>query len=116
MKLRNVAGLLILALLAVACTTDGMAPTAPSRVESVAVTRGRSLAEVRCSGCHAIAGLADSPRIGAPSFGQVRLRYNALSWPRVMGEIAEGRHREMPPITLTPSEVEDLRAYIETLR
>lgn len=116
MKSRNAAGLAALALLLAACASSGTPPPATPQSTSLAADRGRALAAIRCAGCHAIAGQVDSPRVGAPSFGQVRLRYNALSWPQVMREIAEGRHGEMPPIGLAQAEVDDLRAYIETLR
>lgn len=116
MRLRNTAGLLALAVAVTACASATERPYSALRGESLAASRGRGIAEIRCAGCHAISSFAESPREGAPSFGQVRLRYNALSWHRVMREIGEGRHGEMPPIKLNESEVEDLRAYVETNR
>jgi mono/diheme cytochrome c family protein len=78
--------------------------------------RGMEVAELRCSGCHSIGGLAVSPRPNAPTFQQLRLRYNQITWERAMAEIAEGGHDEMPAVRLETADIHDLQDYIRTLR
>lgn len=78
--------------------------------------RGQAVAEMRCAGCHAIGVAADSPRADAPTFQTIRLRFNPLSWERVMADIGAGGHGDMPAVALDPADVRDVRAYIETLR
>ena len=108
----------LVAILALAgCATaapSGLAPTA--RPQSLFVSEGRAVAQTRCAACHAIDALGESPRSGAPPFTQIRLRFNAITWERAMRAIGEGGHEEMPAVSLDPSEIRDLRAYIDSLR
>jgi mono/diheme cytochrome c family protein len=76
--------------------------------------RGRAIAARACGGCHGLGDVGDSPRVGAPPFRELRLRYNALSFERRMVEIAEGGHYDMPPLRLEPGDVADVQAYIES--
>jgi len=46
----------------------------------------------------------------------MRLRFNTITWERVMVEIERGEHGDMPRLAVDPADVRDLRAYIETLR
>lgn len=96
------------------CTSTGSG--APDLQTSLAASRGRMIAEQWCAGCHAIDAAAESTVRATPSFRQMRLRFNALNWDKALMEIADGRHAEMPPIMLNTREIDDLRAYIETLR
>jgi mono/diheme cytochrome c family protein len=101
-----------LLLAATGCATSGQAP--PKRLDA-SVDRGRFYALRSCAGCHAVGVLGASPNPNAPSFSAIRLRYNALSLPRRLAEISENGHYEMPPINMTPDEIRDITAYIETV-
>lgn len=116
--MRTPALLLLSAGLVAGCAADRTpAPDlARAAVAAPGAGRGQTVAEMRCAGCHAIGRAADSPRADAPTFQTIRLRFNPLSWERVMAEIAAGRHGEMPAVVLDPADVRDVRAYIETLR
>jgi mono/diheme cytochrome c family protein len=57
----------------------------------------------------------ESPNASAPTFGSIRLRYSALSLPRRLQEISKDGHFEMPPIYMTPDEIRDITAYVETV-
>jgi mono/diheme cytochrome c family protein len=114
--MRRALGTVGLVLMLTGCAADMATSPSLAPATSLAAARGRSVAEIRCAGCHAIGANGDSRGSGAPPFAQIRIRYNAISWERVMEEIARGRHGEMPPITLGENDIADLRTYIETLR
>jgi mono/diheme cytochrome c family protein len=99
-------------LAATGCATSGQAPP---KSQDASVDRGRFYALRSCAACHAVGVLGASPNGSAPSFSTIRLRYNALSLPRRLAEISEHGHYEMPPISMTPDEIRDLVAYIETV-
>ena len=101
----------VLLLAATGCATVGPTPTSPD----ASADRGRYYALRSCAGCHAVGVLGASPNENAPSFGALRLRYNALSLPRRLAEISENGHYEMPPIHMTPDEIRDIAAYVETV-
>ncbi len=77
--------------------------------------RGRDFARTECSGCHAIGATGVSPRAGAPNFGTIRMRHNELSLERELQAIEEVGHYSMPPMPISRSGREDLKAYIESL-
>ena len=102
----------VLLLAASGCATAG--PT-PQTTLDASADRGRFYALRSCAGCHAVGVLGASPNENAPSFGAIRLRYNALSLPRRLSEISENGHYEMPPIHMTPDEIRDVAAYVQTV-
>jgi mono/diheme cytochrome c family protein len=104
----------LLLLCAAGCATSGQTPKAPKPLD-VSADRGRFYALRSCAGCHAVAGQGESPNGSAPSFAAIRLRYNALSLPRRLAEISKNGHHEMPPIYMTPDEIQDIVAYVETV-
>lgn len=83
---------------------------------SMSAMRGMEVAQLRCSGCHSIGGVEVSPRTSAPTFRELRLRFNQITWERAMAEIAVGGHDEMPPVALESADVRDVRNYIQALR
>lgn len=103
---------LVIALAGCATSTE---PAADAAAPNLAAERGHDLARRQCSTCHAIGQADESLWPSAPPFRSLRLRYNALSLERRLPEIAEGRHYEMPPLSLDPADVRDLSAYIESL-
>ncbi len=104
-----------LALLAAGgCATGASSP--PTRSAATASSdRGRFFVLRSCAGCHAVGPLGSSPNSAAPSFGAVRLRYDALSLERRLKEISRNGHIEMPPIYMSDDEIGDIVAYIETV-
>ena len=103
-----------LLLSAAGCATSGPAPRGSNTLD-VSADRGRFYAVRSCAGCHAVAGLGASPNGSAPTFGSIRLRYNALSLSRRLESISRNGHYEMPPIYMTPDEIQDIVAYVETI-
>ena len=105
-----------LALLAAAggCATAASPPPARSTA-TASSDRGRFFVLRSCAGCHAVGPLGSNPNNAAPSFGAVRLRYNAPSLQRRLNEISRNGHIEMPPIYMSDDEIGDIVAYIETV-
>jgi mono/diheme cytochrome c family protein len=105
----------VLLLIAVGgCATSGVTGS-PSRGLDASADRGRYYALRSCAGCHAVGVRGESPNASAPTFGSIRLRYSALSLPRRLQEISKDGHFEMPPIYMTPDEIRDITAYVETV-
>lgn len=103
---------LALAVLLTGCVTSADTVAGPP---ALAMERGHDLARRNCSTCHAISLTDESPWPNAPPFRSIRLRSDAISFDHRMPEIAEGRHSEMPPLSLDRADVRDLSAYIESL-
>jgi mono/diheme cytochrome c family protein len=77
--------------------------------------RGRSLASLHCARCHDIAG-DKSPRPTAPPFRTIRSRYSHDSLVSELQAIGQRGHFEMQPVYLSPSEIRDIVAYVDTAR
>lgn len=79
-----------------------------------AVERGHDVARQRCAACHAVEPGADSPMRDAPSFAGRDMQHTTGLEGRLAFLTREG-HYDMPPMTLTDSELRDLIAYIGSL-
>lgn len=79
-----------------------------------AADRGLAFAERRCGGCHMV-GLDETSATSGPRFRDLKIRYNTLSLGRRFAEISQHGTGEMPPVTFTTSEAEDLIAYFDSL-
>jgi mono/diheme cytochrome c family protein len=79
-----------------------------------AVERGRTFAEQRCAGCHAIT-LDESPGSSGPRFRDIQRRHNALSLERRLVEITQHGHFEMPALEFSAQQARDVAAYIDSL-
>lgn len=97
-----------------ACASAASAPVTAAAGDRI--SEGRALAEARCASCHAIDSTLRSPRDKAPSFRELRVRFNGITWRRTMDEIAKGGHDEMPALALETRDVEAVEAYIKSLR
>jgi mono/diheme cytochrome c family protein len=102
-------------LLAAGCASTPRPGPAVSGPSAFALS-GAEIARTKCAACHAIDGPGPSPRPSAPPFPTLRIRFNQLTWERTMAEIAAGGHDEMPPVSLSDSEIRDLKAFIDGLR
>ncbi|HET9161704.1 MAG TPA: cytochrome c [Caulobacteraceae bacterium] len=102
-------------LLAVACSIGACATVTSLGRPDSASERGRQIASRDCAGCHAIDRKSDGPRLSAPSFSDIRARYNRFSLAREFVAIGQSGHYQMPPTQISESESGDLIAYIESL-
>jgi cytochrome c len=80
--------------------------------QSPAERRGLVFVREHCSQCHAIGKVGGSPVANAAPFHELRLRYPVADLQR---PLLEGIHPAMPRFQLTPSQVMDVMAYLETL-
>lgn len=76
--------------------------------------RGHDFAARRCAGCHTI-GLDDGGAQEGPAFYKLARRYNPISLERRFAEVSQHGFDRMPAVSFTPSEAEDLIAYVDTL-
>ena len=78
-----------------------------------AATRGEALAAASCGGCHAIAEGA-SPNPDAPAFAALANRPDMSR--TALAVLLRTPHRTMPDLIVPADEVDDLAAYLATLR
>ena len=81
--------------------------------ESPAERRGLRFVRLHCAQCHAIDKVSASPVGNAPPLRTLNLKYGVADLQR---PLAEGIHPTMPRFWLTPGEIEDVMAYLKTLR
>lgn len=117
---RPVAAALIVAVLGSAgCAGQPPNPTyddpAADPVRAAAV-RGQQFAARGCSGCHAIGSAGASPLAAATPFREIVHRYplDQLEARFAAGLVTS--HPTMPPFTFRASEIDDLMAYLETVK
>lgn len=80
-----------------------------------AAARGEALAVERCAGCHAVAGGDfSSPNYVAPPFQSFADRADMT--PTALRVLLATPHRTMPNIIVAPEEIDDLAAYVDSLR
>jgi cytochrome c len=81
--------------------------------------RGRAMAETHCASCHAIGFGTKSPYDGAPTFPAIVARGHLDDYAEAFAEGIIVPHEGrvvMPEFVLNPQEIEDLLAYMKTLR
>jgi mono/diheme cytochrome c family protein len=88
---------------------------APEREAAAAALRGRELAQLLCSQCHAIADESESPRDGAPPFRTLIDRITLDGVEDMLAESIGLGHDPMPEWTFSSGQIADLIAYIMTL-
>jgi mono/diheme cytochrome c family protein len=113
----------LLAAVAVLCTgcspVTGSGPQTPLAVEDgpiEAVERGRRLAADACASCHALGPVGVSPMAEATPF---RVIVDRRPLDQLEAGFAEGlvtSHPAMPDLVFRASEIDDLIAYLETVK
>jgi len=84
------------------------------RAEQAQTNRGRALAERWCAKCHAIAPGRQGPEPGIPSF--MLMADDPENTREALRQFITLPHFEMPPQILTTAEIDDVIAYILSLR
>ena len=104
-------------LFASACAplSDSAPPRDEAAVDAVGPTPGRIYADAACASCHAVApGQARSPNPKAPTFETIA---NAPGMTLMALNVAlHTSHKTMPNLIIEPSRIEDLSAYLQTLK
>jgi len=90
------------------------APMTPA--DPGASARGRLLVETRCSTCHAVGAVGESPNPAAPPLRHLGTQYPVSYLQEAFAEGITNGHPAMPEITLEDSEIRDLIAYLESVQ
>lgn len=99
---------------AIAAAILAAALAAPALAESGNAARGRAIAEQFCAKCHAIAPGRTSAEPNAPSF--LRMAADPEQTRSSLRQFITLPHFEMPPQTITSAEIDDVIAYILSLK
>jgi mono/diheme cytochrome c family protein len=94
----------------------GISPPAYSAAGSVAL--GRLAAQAYCTPCHAIGRNGASPHSPAPPFRTLHEKYDVEGFAEAFAEgIALGHTgpRRMPEFMLSPTQIDNLIAYLKSL-
>jgi mono/diheme cytochrome c family protein len=106
------------ATLAVALATG--LPTGPAWARPApdpgSISRGERLAERNCAACHAVGRRGGSPNASAPPFRDLHRRYPADALEEAFRRGLLRRHPAMPEFRFLPREINDLTAYLKSLR
>ncbi|CAN7334109.1 c-type cytochrome [Phenylobacterium sp. LjRoot219] len=105
--MRNLAVILVLAVAATACASAGEGPAATDR--------GERFARRACAGCHAIGPTGASPYDPAPPFRTLAARLPGPALQARLSAIALRGHGQMPPIYMTPDEIDAVAAYVRAV-
>lgn len=109
----------VLALGGVACASQEPPSTSLSArpdVQTQAAERGRRLAAGTCVSCHAIGPVDASPVAAATPFRELVHRYPLDQLEEAFAEGLVTGHPAMPAFVFRASEIDDLIAYLETVK
>ena len=82
------------------------------------IERGRAFAQRHCATCHAVGRTGTSPYALAPPFRTLHERYDVEALAEALAEgivVGHGGARQMPQFVLSPTEIDDLLAYLKSL-
>lgn len=81
-----------------------------------AAARGQQLVARACAGCHAVGVVGASPMAEATPFRQIVHRYPLDQLEEAFAEGLVTGHPAMPAFVFRASEIDDLIAYLETVK
>jgi mono/diheme cytochrome c family protein len=114
MRVQN-AVTLMLSLLALASCTH-LADSNANTLNQGLSDAGHQVAALKCARCHAIDQSDSSDNPSATPFRQIAVLPVIMASPGTLREGIRIGHVDMPPIRLSPTEVDELRAYLRDLR
>jgi mono/diheme cytochrome c family protein len=88
----------------------------PAAAQSGRAQRGLTFVQTHCAGCHAIGRAGDSPLAIAPPFRTLHTRYPVENLAEAFAEGITTGHPSMPEFVLDPAQINDVIAYLQTLR
>ncbi len=113
------------AALALTCMVSGAAAQEPAPkprafsaadVDAQAIERGRLLTGQACASCHATGPVGASPMADATPFREIVHRYPLDQLEEGFAEGLVTGHPAMPAFVFRASEIDDLIAYLQTLK
>ena len=78
--------------------------------------KGKALLTKNCERCHALGPTGDSTHPQAPPFRQVVTRYPLDNLAEALAEGIVSGHPDMPEFEFSPTEIDGILAYLETLK
>ncbi len=87
-----------------------------STLDRQAAARGAATADGVCASCHAVGLSGVSPYAAAPPFRDIVARRSLDDIETAMAQGLVTTHPAMPPFTFRAGEIDDLIAYLDTLR
>ena len=75
-------------------------------------TNGEAIAKRQCVACHFVRRDQSSASADVPPFDEIAMRHTDL---KNLEAILAGPHPRMPELRLSPSEIDDIAAYIHSL-
>jgi len=100
------------------CTAAGSMPDDAAAL-SASAERGHAIAEQRCAQCHAIGKTGQSPVPAAPLWRELVMIRDVDGLAESFAEgsfVHSDGPVQMPEFTLAPAEIDDLLAYMKSLR
>lgn len=88
----------------------------PAGIAAEAAERGRLLTSTACAGCHATGATGESPMPEATRFREIVNRYPLDQLEEAFAEGLVTAHPAMPGYTFRASEIDDLIAYLESVK
>ena len=83
------------------------------------IDRGRAFVEEHCSSCHAVGRVGNSPYRPAPPLRTLNRKYDVEGLAEAFAEgiiVGHKGERQMPEFVLQPDEIDDLIAYLKSLK
>lgn len=87
--------------------------------EPGSVEKGRVLAQENCSGCHAVGPTGTSPYAPAPPFRTLHQKYDVEGLAEAFAEgilVGHKGEKQMPEFVMTAEQIDDLIAYLKSLK
>lgn len=80
------------------------------------VAAGRQIAEIQCAGCHAIGANGQSHNPAAPPFRTLSRSYPVNALEEAFAEGILVGHPDMPEFRFTPTQIDDILAYLQSVQ
>ncbi|WP_396593404.1 c-type cytochrome [Brevundimonas sp. R86498] len=120
--LRILPALVLAGVLAAGCASPPEPAPAPDPMSGLALAnadaaaRGQRITSGVCASCHATGLTGDSPMAAATPFRVIVQRYPLDQLEEAFGEGLVTGHPAMPEFVFRASEIDDLMAYLQTLK
>lgn len=89
---------------------------APKQAGAADAKAGLRMLQSNCTTCHAVKAGQRSAHRDAPAFGVVAKRYPPAMLAEALAEGIDVGHPDMPKFIMSPKAIDDVIAYLETLR
>jgi cytochrome c len=100
----------------VAAAAIALASSYPAAAQSARAQRGLAFVQTHCASCHAVGKAGESPLRIAPAFRTLHERYPVENLAEAFAEGITTGHPSMPEFVLDAAQINDVIAYLQTLR